>query len=58
MFNFYIENHEPFGSLMKNCLQLNKDKSIVSTFSVSVVHKSAASSIKKGNDVECFNLLQ
>ena len=32
MFIFYIENHEPFESLVKNCLQLDKDKSIVSRF--------------------------
>ena len=47
MFIFYIENHEPFGSLTKNCPQLDKNKSIVSTFSVFVVHKSAVSTIQK-----------
>ena len=51
MFNFYIENHEPFGSLTKNCLQLDKNKTIVSTFSVSVVYKSVVSTIQKNNDV-------
>ena len=29
MFTFYIENHEPFGSLTKNCPKLDKNKSIV-----------------------------
>ena len=28
MFTFYIENHEPFGSLTKNCPKLDKNKSI------------------------------
>ena len=37
MFAFYIENHEPFGSLTKNCSKLDKNKSIVSRFSVFVV---------------------
>ena len=41
MFTFYIENHEPFGSLTMNCPYLDKNKSIVFTFSVFVVHKSA-----------------
>ena len=36
MFTFYIENHEPFGSLTKNCPKLDKNKSIVSRFSVFV----------------------
>ena len=30
MFTFYIENHEPFGPLTKNCPKLDKNKSIVS----------------------------
>ena len=34
MFTFYIENHEPFGSLTKNFPKLDKNKSIVSRFSV------------------------
>ena len=29
MFNFYIENHEPFGSLTKNCLQLDKNEEYI-----------------------------
>ena len=43
MFTFYIENHEPFGSLTKNCPKQDKNKSIVSRFSVFVVFKSAVS---------------
>ena len=26
MFTFYIETHEPFGSLTKNCPKLDKNK--------------------------------
>ena len=37
MCTFHIENHEPFESLTKNCLQLDKNKSIVSEISISVV---------------------
>ena len=37
MIAFYIENHEPFVSLTKNCPKLDKNKSIVSRFSVFVV---------------------
>ena len=32
MFTFYIENHDPFGSLTKNCPKLDKNNSIVSSF--------------------------
>ena len=49
MFTFYIENHEPFGSLTKNCQKLDKNKNIVSTFSTFVVYKSAVSTIQKSN---------
>ena len=35
MFTFYIENHESVGSLTKNCPKPDKNKSIVSRFSVS-----------------------
>ena len=55
MFTFYIENHEPFGSLTKNCPKLDKNKSIVSRFSVFVVYKSAVSTVQKSNYVGCFN---
>ena len=41
MFTFYIENHEPFGPLTKNCPKLDKNKSIVFRFSVFVVYTSA-----------------
>ena len=34
MSEFCIENHEVFGSLTQNCLQLDKDKSTVYTSSV------------------------
>ena len=49
MFTFYIKNHEPFGSLTKNCQKLDKNKSIVSRFSVFVVYKSAVSTVQKSN---------
>ena len=58
MFTFYIENHEPFGSLTKNCPKLYKNKSIVSRFSVFVVYKSAVSTVQKSNYVGCFNFRQ
>ena len=55
MFTFYIENHEPFGSLTK----LDKNKSILSRFLVFVVYKSAVSTVKKRNNyVGCFNFRQ
>ena len=47
MFTFCIETHEPFGSLTKNCPKLDKNKSIVSRFSVFVVYKSAVSTVQK-----------
>ena len=49
MFIFYIENDEPFGPLTKNCPNLDKNKSTVSRFSVSVVYKSAISTVEKSN---------
>ena len=45
MFTFYIENHELFGALTKNCPKLDKNKSTVSRFSLFVVYKSAISTI-------------
>ena len=54
MFTFYIENHEPFGSLTKNCPKLDKNKSIVSRFSVFVVYKWAVSTFQKSNYVGCL----
>ena len=51
MFTFYIENHEPLGPplrpLTKKCPKLDKNKSIVSRFSVFVVYESAVSAVKK-----------
>ena len=47
MFTFYIENHEPFGALTKNGPKLDKNKSIVSRFSVFVVYKSAVCKQRK-----------
>ena len=58
MFTFHIENHENFGSLTMNCPWLDKNKSIVSTFSVFVVYKMAVGTIQKSNYVGCFNLRQ
>ena len=58
MFTFYIENHEPFGAVTKNCLNLDKNKSIVTRFSVFVVHKTAVSTVQKNNYVVCFNFRQ
>ena len=58
MFNFYVENREPFESLTKNCPKLDKNKSIVSEFSVFVVYKSAVSTVQKSNYVRCFNFRQ
>ena len=55
MLTFFVENHEPFGSLTKNFLQLDKNKSTVSIFSVFVVYKSAVSAIHKNNCVGYFN---
>ena len=49
MFNVYFlyRNHERFGPLTKNCPKLDKNNSIVSSFSVFVVYKSAVSTIQK-----------
>ena len=58
LFNVYIENHEPFGSMTKNWPKLDKNKSIVSRFSVFVVDKSAISNVEKSNYVGCFNFRQ
>ena len=54
MFTFYIENHEPFGALTKNYPKLDKNKGIVSRFSVFLVYTSAISTVKKSNYVGCF----
>ena len=47
MFTFCIKNHEPFRPLTKNCPKLDKNKSIVSSFLVFVVYKSAVSIFQK-----------
>ena len=53
MFTFYIENHEPFGSLTKNCPKLDKNWVQISVF---VVYKSAVSTVQKATmwDVSIF----
>ena len=58
MFTPYIENHEIFGPLTKICPKLDKDKSIVSRFSVFVVYKLAVSTGQKSNYAGCFNFRQ
>ena len=60
MFNrFYNENHEPFGSLIKNGLWPDRDfYEYVSTFSVFVVCKSAVDSIQKNSYVKFLNIGQ
>ena len=58
MLDFYIKNREPFRSLTKNCLKLNKNESIVSAVLVFVVYKSAVSAVQKSKYVGCFNFLQ
>ena len=47
MFDFCVENREVFWSLAQNCLQLDKDESIVSTFLVFSVDKYAVITIQK-----------
>ena len=49
LFNVYFlyRKSETFRTLTKNCPKLDKDKSIVSRFSVFVVYKSAVSTIQK-----------
>ena len=58
MFTFCIENHEPFGTLTKNCPKLDKNKSIVTRLSVFVVYKSAVSirTFQKSNCAGCLNI--
>ena len=45
-------------SLAKNCPKLDKNKSVVSRFSVFVVYKSAVSTVQKSSYVGCFNFRQ
>ena len=56
MLTFFVEIHELFGSLTKNCPKL--DKSIVSRFSVFAVYKSAVSTVQNNNYVGCLNFHQ
>ena len=59
MFTFYIESHEPFGPLTKNCSKLDKSKNIWSRFSVFVVwYKLAVSTVQKSNYAGRFNFRQ
>ena len=53
MFTFFIENHEFFGPLTNNCPKLDKNKSIVSSFLVFVVYKSAVSIVQNKNKQLC-----
>ena len=56
--DFYIENHEPFGSLTENFLLMNRNESIMSAFLVFVVFRLAVSTVKKNSLVRCLNLCQ
>ena len=47
MSTFNIESHKFLGPLTKNCPKLDKNKSIVSSFLVFVVYKSAVGIVKK-----------
>ena len=58
MYAFCVENHEVVGPLTQNCLHLDKEKSIVSTFSVFVVLKHAVITTQKSSYVECFSFVQ
>ena len=58
MFEFCIENQEDFGSLTQNCLQLYKDKSTVSTFSVILINKYTVITTQKSSCVESFGFGQ
>ena len=60
VFNVYFLYRKSwaFWSLSKNCPKLDKNKSIVSRFSVFVVYKSAVSTVQKRNYVGCFNFRQ
>ena len=58
MSEFCIENHEVFGSLTQNFLQLDKDKSTVSTFSVILVKKYVVITTQKSSYEESFSFGQ
>ena len=55
MFEFCFKNHEVFRSLTQNYLQLDKDKSTVSTFSVILVNKYTAITTQKSSSEESFS---
>ena len=42
MFNFYIENHEPFGSVVRKGLKLDTDKSVKFSVCLQFAFKTAA----------------
>ena len=56
MFTFYLENHEPFGPLTKNCPKLDKNKIIVSKFSVFVVYKMGVTTVQNKTNDPILNL--
>ena len=58
MFEFCTENHEVFELLTQNGLQLDKDKSTVSTFLVILVHKYAVITTHKSSYMESFSFEQ
>ena len=58
MFTFYIENHEPFMALTKNCPKLDRNESTVARFSVFIIYKSVISTVQKSNYAGCFNFRQ
>ena len=55
MFTFYIENHELFASLTKNCPKLDKYSVQIFKFPV---YKSAVSTVQKSNYAGYFNFRQ
>ena len=58
MFKFFTENHEIFGSLTQDRLQLDKDKSTVSTFSVILVNEYVVITNQKSSYEESFSFGQ
>ena len=58
MFELCIKTHDVFGSLAQNCLQLDTDKSTVSTFLVILINKFAVITTQKSSFVESFSFGQ
>ena len=58
MFEFCIENHEVFGSLTRNYLQLCKDKITVFTLLVILINKYVVITIQRSSYVEGFSFGQ